>query len=486
MTVKAPPDTATATRDVRLRDTDPVTLSTEYAVREIRSLSRRARQVARNGTVAARPTALRLASVARRRGQVGQRNSLISEALVSYTAKRLTSLRIFNPTSYLELNPTLRGKVRAPARHAVAKGAVQAVQVFRPEAVAAALGSYPTAARRLPEYKEHELEALASKVGPVSILVSSCGNVFMNEIADSLAEDLRGIGLRVDVRDERANLNSIDATSIVVAPHEFFLLGRGLEWISDSFVRNTFVYNTEQLQTPWFARALPWVLGARGVMDICPQVPSILRAGGIPAVHVEPSLGYRPRWLEDEDFDHAMTRSLPWKVRTGRDVAWNERYYDLSFFGNQSPRRDDILARHATRFSGYEALIYYTRRSTPIGSRTLTRLAGHVASQSRILLNIHRDEFPYFEWHRIVGQGMASKSVVVTDTCLPHPVYKPGVHFFQTEARHLPDLVDWLLRDEDGHAAAMQVLGNVDKIADSVQYRSSGAVTSLEFMAANL
>jgi len=407
---------------------------------------------------------------------------LISEEFTSFTARRLDKLETFSPAYYREMNAGQNKTMREPSRHAVRQSTRQAVQLFESDAVARALGAESWMVLPHNETSDGDTHALAAALGTVTILVNSGGSSFTIAIAKGLARDFREIGVEVSVGNEDADPDSIGPTTLVVAPHEFFLLGRGVEWIRDPFLRGTFVYNTEQLQTPAFARALSWVLGAKGVLDLCPQVPPILRPAGIPAIHTEPSLRYPTKWLLDDDRSHPLVQSLPASFRASQETAWSDRPFDISFFGNESPRRDDLISGYAARFAEYQNFIHYDRTPSPTDTGLLERIAGHVATQSRIVLNIHPDEFAYFDWHRIVGQGMASRSVVVTDHCLPHPVYKPGLHFLQTEARDIPDLIDWVLNDAEGRATAQQILANVDQIASDPRGVPSGATAALRFL----
>ncbi len=214
--------------------------------------------------------------------------------------------------------------------------------------------------------------------------------------------------------------------------------------------------NTEQIQTPWFLAAFPALLSSAAILDLCSQSAALFRRAGIPAAHYEPSPLAADVGLHEDDLQHDLVRSLPAAAR--KPVAslldWSQRSVDVCFFGNESPRRDEYLARMAPILAPYRSCIYYRRQAAPLQSGgesgALTRIAAHVAGHARISLNIHQGDFPYFEWHRIVRLGMARGSVVVTDPCLPHPRLTPGVHFLQEEARHIPDLIDWILGDEEG------------------------------------
>jgi hypothetical protein len=142
-----------------------------------------------------------------------------------------------------------------------------------------------------------------------------------------------------------------------------------------------------------------------------------------------------------------------------------DRPIDVGFFGAESEKRDLNLARLSGALAGYRSFICYRRFSagplnTKNGGEALVRLASHVATRSKITLNLHRDEFGAFEWFRIVRLGMCAGSLVVTDPCLPVPTFKAGEHFLQDEARHLPDLIDWLLSSPDGRREAERVRGN--------------------------
>lgn len=50
----------------------------------------------------------------------------------------------------------------------------------------------------------------------------------------------------------------------------------------------------------------------------------------------------------------------------------------------------------------------------------------------------------------MVRLGMCSGSLVVSDPCLPHPDFVANEHYLQENARYIPDLLEWLLKTEDG------------------------------------
>ena len=90
----------------------------------------------------------------------------------------------------------------------------------------------------------------------------------MNELADALAASLVAAGARVVRGDERCSIRNRPRACLFVAPHEFFALGRGPAWARPGVLATAVTYGTEQVQTPWFWRALPFVLASRGHLDI--------------------------------------------------------------------------------------------------------------------------------------------------------------------------------------------------------------------------
>jgi hypothetical protein len=241
------------------------------------------------------------------------------------------------------------------------------------------------------------------------------------------------------------------------------------------------MFNTEQMQTPWFGFSLPYLLMSRAVIDICSHSAEIISQTGLPAVHFTPAQ-QRFCVLSDKDRAHPLYHVLPAAARTegNPQTPLSLRPIDIAFFGVETPRRERFFARNAGFLSAYQAFIYYRReRLGPItkgAEESLSRLAAHVSSHSKITLNIHRDEFSYFEWHRIVRLGMRSGSVVVTDPCLPHPLLSPGVHYFEEEERYIPNLLEWLIRSEEGQKRAEEVrLSGIDRVFNVEESRKATA-----------
>ena len=69
--------------------------------------------------------------------------------------------------------------------------------------------------------------------------------------------------------DETSDIETRPPICLFVAPHEFFTLGRGTDWVRDDVLSEGFMFGTEQVQTTWFNLSLPFILMSRGMLDIC-------------------------------------------------------------------------------------------------------------------------------------------------------------------------------------------------------------------------
>jgi hypothetical protein len=57
-------------------------------------------------------------------------------------------------------------------------------------------------------------------------------------------------------------------------------------------------------------------------------------------------------------------------------------------------------------------------------------------------------------------QAFWQRSVVVSDPCFPHPLFKPGQHYFEEAPRHIPELIRWILASKDGAERAETMRAN--------------------------
>ena len=83
----------------------------------------------------------------------------------------------------------------------------------------------------------------------------------------------------------------------------------------------------------------------------------------------------------------------------------------------------------------------------------------------------------------MVRLGMCSGSLVVSDPCLPHPDFVANEHYLQENARHIPDLLEWLLKTEAGAREANRVRANVDLLLTNSFETNHAVARMLRFFA---
>jgi hypothetical protein len=225
---------------------------------------------------------------------------------------------------------------------------------------------------------------------------------------------------------------------------------------------NSVLYNVEQPQTPFFGLAFPLLLRAALVLDLNFQSGEILRKAGCNVLH------FMPGHLPAAPYAEPCVRLSGIELVKGYEFAsrpfnWLERNkfadrpVDILFIGNSTPRRDKMLARLQDLSDAHRFLCVYTRQTassaplTSLNNRSnSTRINCALAQRAKIVLNIHRDWLGYFEWSRMVLQGFWQGACVVSEPTLPNPIFESGEHYLEESARHVGELIRWLLSTADG------------------------------------
>ena len=300
----------------------------------------------------------------------------------------------------------------------------------------------------------------------IGIYSSSLGNYFINEIADFLnvAFQLRGY--------DTYRLSEVDKIPskldyhLIVAPHEFFYLGEGKSRTDLSLLSNGIMVNVEQPHTSWFSKSLHYLKQARLVFDINLQSAAMLEKMGITAYFLP--LGFQSKY---ENFEacsnlphHLLLNSLPNNIRNNiasRDAPLEFRPLDLHFIGILNHKRETFFAENACWLSKYRCFWHIPPLEGPLIKEEDRTLDSHSAiglsRLSKILLNIHRNDLPYFEWHRIVFHGLWQKTLVVSEPCYRIPGLIPNEHYIECELQEVAERVDWLLNTSAGRETAEQI-----------------------------
>jgi hypothetical protein len=388
---------------------------------------------------------------------------------------------LFDPAAYLGLNEDVRLARVDPWAHFLGRGIHEGRQFTTPDLVARALS------RLAPDIQDAMLQVNERLSGPagedeiqkaaeplvisgvnVGIYCNSLGNFFLQELANVVYWQLKAFGIHTQLRTEESDLEESFDIRIFIAPHEFFLLGRGDKWRGLAGAPGSILYNTEQVQTSWFCSAIPYLVRAPLVLDLNFQTAILLRQLGCNSIH------YMPPYLPACKYTSPQPDVSHIEVVRGYDFSrkpfdWTvnsqlaERPIDILFVGTACERRLRAIESLRELTDKYRFFCICTHQTSPLNdANSQTRSIGlrnaeALAQRSKILLNIHRDWIGYFEWPRMVLQGFWQGACVVSDPSFADPVFASGEHFLEEATRHLPELLRWLLGTREGQTKMSEI-----------------------------
>ena len=306
------------------------------------------------------------------------------------------------------------------------------------------------------------------------IYVAAAGNCFFREIASLIQSGFTDIGVQAAVVVAGSFGDCLQASNaavdlhILVAPHELFHFipqaanwpcGKGKKW----------VLNTEQAHTSWFAVAKPSFAGADLILDMDQDLAAALARKGFPAEHLP--LGYSRSCrifdgtaLIDLNSD---TNGIPRRIRDWMDTGnivnspLHARPFDYCFFGASTQRRAAFFARNAATFAKLEG---YLRLKPPsetlrVGKNIALSTGGtsSIVRRSKVSLNIHQSDHRYFEWHRIILQGIWQGALVLSEPCSAAWPFRPGIDYVAVDLSDLADTLEYVTLSEEGRAFAERI-----------------------------
>ena len=227
--------------------------------------------------------------------------------------------------------------------------------------------------------------------------------------------------------------------------------------------------NTEQPGTSWYFLTLRYAGPSTTLVDLSPQSAVLLRDFGRSRSGYFP-VGFLPHRLPPSDkrprefaairgFEVLAASRVQWSRRSVSE--WRDRPIDVLFLGTLTPRRSQALGRLASTLARYKCFIHaptglgapLTGEKRSIGMEESLVLAGN----AKVMLNLHRDEFSYFEWHRVMMMGIEQGAIVLSEPCFPSPGVEPGRHFLASPVEEMPAVLARLLESTEGEIHARQV-----------------------------
>ncbi|HEX5613579.1 MAG TPA: glycosyltransferase [Acidimicrobiia bacterium] len=261
--------------------------------------------------------------------------------------------------------------------------------------------------------------------------VSPHGNLFMVEIAQLVAAALRDLAIDTELVSDRLPEATSGVCNIVVAPHEFFPLHRGVSAAAAAEAAAASVLvTTEQPGTAWYEVSHEYARVAKAVFDINELSVRAFELDGIDAHRL--ALGYHESW--------------------DRRAATGPRDHDVVFMGSLTKKREEALARLAPVLDSRRSRLLVHDGAVPVteGSEYfLTGDAKHdLLARTKVLLNFHRSDVPYVEWHRLLG-ALTNGCAVLTEPVDSYDPLEPWSHFFVAPIDDFGAYLQMLLAADD-------------------------------------
>lgn len=308
----------------------------------------------------------------------------------------------------------------------------------------------------------------------ISLWTARRGNAFFLEIAHLLACGLEDAGIpcaSFSVDSLEDCLRFEDGSSdirLIIAPHEFFHFIREAEFWPLEGAR-LWLLNSEQEHTVWFVNARAHFHKADLILDMDSATARHLRSQGFPAEHLPLLHSASCRLFDGLDPvpDSSAVEGIPKSMRQRACVAdplsepLADRPLDCCFFGVAGERRNRFFARNAALFADMQAYLRLEDRNMPLvygeNSSLSTQAVSSIVRRSKIALNVHQSDHPYFEWHRMVLQGIWQGAVVVSEPCTESYPFRPDEDYISASLEDMPTVLEFLLRSDEGRAWAEKI-----------------------------
>jgi hypothetical protein len=264
---------------------------------------------------------------------------------------------------------------------------------------------------------------------PDLCLVSAVGgSIFMEELFEVVADAVRRAGGRA--RTAVGPFPAPEADTVyVVVPHEYFVVTPEADRPSEELRRRTVGFCVEHPGTLTFERTVAALPSLGGAVDINVDSTAELRRRGFEVEHFQ--LGYTPLW-----------------DRWGGDPD-SPRGVDVTYLGTAERRRSVLLNSYRQDLDGLNVRLL-TPPHEPMGPARVDFLPGeakfrHLAD-SRVLINVHREQSKALEWVRVL-ESLINGCVVVTEPSPDHQPLVPGDHFVMARTASLGAVAAALVAD---------------------------------------
>jgi hypothetical protein len=277
----------------------------------------------------------------------------------------------------------------------------------------------------------------------IVFVLSPYQNAFFPELAEALRQALTARDVRsITCSEPDRHVVEDDDVFVLLPPHEYVTL-EGSSFVDESTVAaRTIGVSAEQPHQIYFRRNAEIASRLGAVLDFSDVAVEAYESLGIAASHL--GFGYVPSW----DLHQGRRRDA--SIVTEGPL----------YLGNKQPRRLEWLAEASDVLVARRAVLRVSDNSEPNRRTSPSFVTGDdkraLLRRSRLLINIHQSDEPYFEWLRFAEAAHCGLPVL-TERSLSSAPFVPDEHFLTFGPGELACSIEAALADQE----------RLDEVADA-------------------